>query len=388
MEIKYNDTPIYEATSAITVAAADRESIILTNLDTDAQHIKITFSKALSPSLYLSHYAPKLFVKAVVKYDSEDNIADDIMFGVVNRETTEVYFELKGQDIDRIILYLINNSTSSVTYTNFKAYTSVDVSPTQIVNVLKAPTIRTDIIHAASAFFDATFTQYLETNAKSRSTRNAHPGDIVDCIRIEGMEIGFYEAVLGSETEQFSITTSISGVPHTQYYWYAIIDEDYDDAYEALTTVDPRTVYPNISDSDRNAFKFMVYKPSSENKKLSIEFAYDENHALTPTIIYGAGNQSGKQKGYTYKNSNGFYHIYEQSNGDLIGIVMDENGVHITGWADQHAESIKFYNNGVKLKFTGEEEHKFEYVIENSVLTGILEDDNFLTSITYHDEDL
>jgi len=65
---------------------------------------------------------------------------------------------------------------------------------------------------------------------------------------------------------------------------------------------------------------------------------------------------------------------------------MDEDGVHITGWADQHLESIVFKDNGVKLKFTGEAGHAFEYVFDDSEnLTGLLQDNSFLTQISYEE---
>ena len=100
-------------------------------------------------------------------------------------------------------------------------------------------------------------------------------------------------------------------------------------------------------------------------------------------------NYSVTFEGFTYKNTNGFYHIYQQSDGELVGIVMDEAGVHITGWADQHCENIDFYKNGVKLKFTGEPTHTIEWVYdENSKMTGYIEDSLYLTSLNDYDENL
>lgn len=295
---------------------------------------------------------------------------------------------LQGNDVEKITLEITNNHTSELLeISSISIYESDDVQITTIAKVLKEETISADLVQATSVITEALFTQILETNALSRSVRLASVGSTVDYIRAEGYTMGFYTAVLGSEQEQFKIETEVAGELREYIYWYSQIDGE--DAYKYLTTIDPREKYPDISDSNRDKFAFMVYKPESIAKKLSIEFALDENGNMTPSIILGAGigaenGQAGK--GFIYKNTNGFYHIYCQANGDTIGIVMDEDGVHITGWADQHCESILFKDNGVKLKFVGEDYHNFEYVIdENEVLTGILQDQAYLTSIAYEE---
>lgn len=332
----------------------------------------------------------KASITCIIRYINK-SLKDDRFTVFFNRdieEDTDGYFtnlstlHLQGNDIENIELRITNNSLVPLIIRSMAIYESDDIKVTTIAKVLKEDTISADLIQATSVFTDAIFTQILQTNALSRSVRRASVGDEVDYISAEGYEMGFYAAVLGEEQEQFSITTEIAGRQYEYKYWYSQIEGE--DAYKYLTTIDPRDKFPDISDSNREAFAFMVYKPVSIAKKMSIEFALDELGNLTPSLIFGVGTGNGAGQGYIYKNSNGFYFIYTKENGDNVGFVIDELGVHITGWTDQHCESIVFKDNGVKLKFIGEDTHYFEYVNDASgVLTGIIQDQNYLTSISY-----
>lgn len=390
-DTKWVGSPLYKSIDPIEVSAASSSSTITPTIEeSDCTHLKFIFDYTLNPSLYLSNYAPKLVIKVEVLYKG-DSVENDYFFVVVNRNQKEAVIELKGQDIQNLSFQIINNSSSTLSFSKFEVYESEDVSPTQVGRLFETDAIQAKVIKTSSFFTEGLFVQMLLTNALSRSVRVAHPGDTVDFIKIEGNEIGFYSAVLGEEQEQFTITTTIAGVSTTHTYWYQQIEGEF--AYQPITEIDPKEIHPDISDSDRDAFKYMVYKPESISKKMSIEFAADENGNLTPSVIYGAGTdptgQTNNGKGFTYKNTNGFYHIYQKRSGEVCGIVMDEDGVHITGWADQHCENIDFYKNGVKLKFTGEPTHTIEWVYdENSKMTGYIEDSLYLTSLNDYDENL
>lgn len=385
-EIKWVDTPLYKATEAIEVSAASTSPTIAPTVsESDCTALSLLFDYTLNPSLYLSNYSPKVLIKAEVKYYG-DGIENDYFFVVVNRETKSAVIQLKGQNIQNLSFQIINNSSSTISFSKFEVYESQDISPTQVGRLFETDAIQAKVIKTSSFFTEGLFVQALLTNAMSRSVRVAQPGDVVDYIWIEGNEIGFYTATLGEEQEQFTITTTIAGVPTTHTYWYQQIEGDL--AYQPITEIDPKEFYPNISDSDRDAFKYMVYKPESISKKLSIEFAEDENGNMTPSMVYGAGTDASGStnngKGFTYKNSNGFYHIYQKSNGDICGIVMDEDGVHIYGWADQHCESIMFRDNGVEIKWTGEETEYFEYVFDDADnMTGIIQNSLYMTLLGY-----
>lgn len=392
-QTKFKSTPLWEYLEPITLQPTESTTITLpSTIESAAQALYFT-QDILKNGASEYQYSVKSSIICKISYKNE-NLKNDNFVVLFNRDIEEVdgYFtnatilNLQNNDIDTITITIQNNHTSTpLTIKALHLYESDDIKRTTIAKVLKEETIAADLIMTTSVYTDALFTQILQTNAKSMSARLANPGDTVDYIQAEGITLGFFTAVLSNEVEQFKISTEIAGQPVEYTYWYSQIAGE--DAYKYLTTIDPRDKYPDISDSEREAFAFMVYKPESISKKLSIEFAMDEVGNLVPTIVYGAGTDTlgvGNGQGFTYKNANGFYHIYQQSDGEVVGIVMDESGVHITGWADQHLESIVFKDNGVKLKFTGEEGHNFEYVYDDSgTLTGILQDAAFLTSISY-----
>ena len=390
-EIKFKDKALWVLEEPIALQPEETQTIILpTSVKTAAKALTIT-QKILKNGASEYQFNIKSSINCIIEYKNE-NLKNETFMVMFNRDieedngyfTNTTMLNLQGNDVEKITLEITNNHTSELLeISTISIFESDDVQVTTIAKVLKEETISADLIQATSVFTDAIFTQILETNALSRSVRLANVGDVVDYIQAEGYTMGFYTAVLGSEQEQFKISTEIAGQVKEYVYWYSQIDGE--DAYKYLTTIDPRDKFPDISDSNREKFAFMVYTPKSISKKLSIEFALDELGNMTPSIILGAGigaEDGVAGKGFIYKNTNGFYNIYCQADGGKVGIVMDENGVHITGFADQHCESILFVNNGVELKFAGEETHKVEYVFnENEVITSLIEDQNSQLSI-------
>ena len=393
-EMKFKSFPLWEYTEKIELQPTESTTITVPSTIKSAAKALYFTQGLLKNGASEYQYNIKSTIKCKIKYKSE-KINNDNFTVLFNRDieeesgyfTNSAVLDLQGYDIETITLTITNHHTTELlTIRNLGLYESDDIKVTTIAKVLKEETISADLIMATSVFTDALFTQILQTNTMSRSVKVAKPNDVVDFIQAEGYTLGFYTETLGTEQEQFKIQTTVAGQPVEYIYWYSQIAGE--DAYKYLTTIDPRDKHPDISDSEREKFAFMVYKPISTSKKLSFEFALDENGNLTPTIIYGAGTDpsgtTNNGKGFTYKNTNGFYHIYQQSDGEVVGIVMDEDGVHIIGWADQHLENITFKDNGVKLKFTGEDEHRFEYVYDdNGTLTGLLQDAAFLTTISY-----
>ena len=395
-ETKFKTSPLWEYSKPLSLAPNESQTIALpTDIETAAQALYFT-QEVIKNNASLYQYSVKASINVKICYKNE-SLKNENFTVFFNRDTEESsdsfenksILQLQGNDVESIALTITNpHTTEPLTINNMALYESDDVKITTIAKVLKEETIAADLIQATSVFTDALFTQILQTNAMSRSARLARPGQVVDYISAEGNELGFYSAELGSEQEQFKIITTTAEQQTEHLYWYAIIEGE--DAFKYLTTIDPREKYPEISDSDRDAFRFMVLKPTTISKKMSIEFALDENNNLTPSIILGSGvgseTDSNNGKGFIYKNSNGFYHIYQQADGDRVGIVMDENGVHIEGWADQHCENITFKDNGVKIKFVGEPSHSFEYVYDDAkTLTGIIQDQLYLTSISYEE---
>lgn len=393
-ETKFKTSPLWEYSKPLSLAPNESQTIALpTDIETAVQAFYFT-QNIIKNGASVYQYNVKASINVKISYKNK-GLKNENFAVFFNRDLEEMgssfentaILQLQGNDVESITLTITNtHTTEPLTINNMALYESDDVKITTIAKVLKEETIAADLIQATNVFTDALFTQILQTNARSRSARLARPGQVVDYIQAEGNELGFYSAELGSEQEQFKIITTTAEQETEYLYWYNIIEGE--DAYKYLTTIDPRERYPKISDSDCDKFRFMVLKPKTISKKMSIEFALDENGNLTPSIILGAGTDASgttqNGKGFIYKNSNGFYHIYQQADGGKVGIVMDEAGVHIVGWADQHCESITFKDNGVKVKFVGEPTHSFEYVYDESkTLTGIIQDQLYLTSISY-----
>lgn len=387
------ESPLYKSIEQVTLTPGQEQLISLDGIKSDAKALLVEV-EFLQSSATAYNFKTKGFANLEVVYRNTE-LKKENYFINFNRDQevkTGVFkntciLELKGNDINNIKIKLFNKSSENLTITALSVITSLDVTPIQIANVLKEQTIAADVIQATSTFSDSIFTQLLQTAVMSMTTRNATVGQEVNYIKVEDWTMNFFSATLGNETEQFSITANTAGVQKTNYYWYAIIDGE--DAYKYMTTVDPRDKYPDISDSDRDKFKLMVYKPESLAKKMSIEFAENNEGYTVPTIIYGSGSSleegSSLGKGFTYKDQNGFYHIYHKDDGTgTVGIVMDKDGVHIVGLADQHCEYITFKDNGVKFKFVGEPEQKFEYVIdENNKIKGYIQSGVYLTNVGY-----
>ena len=395
IETKYKSVPLWEQTEEITIEPLQSQTITLPlSIESAAKSFYFT-QNILKNKASEYQYNVKSSINCKIVYKNEKLKNENFMI-LFNRdiEETDGYFEntsildLQGNDIESIELFIKNNSdTDDLTISKMAIYESDDIKVTSIAKVLKEETIAADLIQVTSVFTDALFTQILQTNAMSRSARIAKPGDVVDYFMAEGINLGCYSTTLGNEQEQFKITTTTAGIQTDHYYWYAIIDGE--DAYKYLTTIDPREKYKDISDSDRDAFRYMVLKPTTTSKKFAITFALDENGHMTPTLDFGVGSDptgtTNRGKGQIYKNSNGFYQIYWPSDGgDKVGIAMDDSGLHMYGLADQHTEYVHFRDNAYEAKLVGEDKHVFKYVVdENDAFIGILEDDTYFTSYAY-----
>ena len=350
MEYKFLSTAIYKAETEIEVPAGESTEIIIDYVESDASALKLSCAYTLNPYLYLSNYNPKIQIGAEIQYIAEDT-EDDLIYTCVNRETTESLLELKGKDFNCIILTIYNNSASSIIFSKFEVYQSQDVSPTQIATLFYEDIVAANAIKATTVISEGLITDFLITNALSRSIFKAKAGDIVNYITIENIEIGFYTAVLGSETEQFSLTTTTAGITTKHLYWWQSIEGE--NAYKYPTTIDPRDRIPGISDSDRDAFRLMVYKPDFLAKKGGFEFSYDKSNNLTPALNFGSGDGEGNCVGYIFKDTDGFYQMYKQVTGKEIGIVMDDTGLYLQGVVNRLPEYVDFRKEGYFIKKMG-----------------------------------
>jgi hypothetical protein len=392
-ETKFKSTALWEYTEQITLQPTESTTITVpSTIKTAAKALYFT-QRLLKNGASEYQYNVKSCISCKIIYKSS-KLKKETFMVLFNRDVEEEnglftntsILNLQGNDVDSITINITNHHTTEpLTINHLAFYESDDIQITTIAKVLHEETIAADLIHVTTIMADGVYAQDLETNVKSRDARLAKPGDIVDYIRIVGNEQTFHSDVLGSETEQFKRNIEIAGTLYEYSYWYTAIEGE--NAYKHLTTFSPRERFPEMADSEVEKFKYLVLKPESSSEKLAFKFAEDENGNLTPSVIYGAGTDNlglGNGQGFTYKNSNGFYHIYQKSNGDICGIVMDEDGVHIYGWADQHCESIMFRDNGVEIKWTGEETEYFEYVFDDADnMTGIIQNSLYMTLLGY-----
>lgn len=372
------DKPLLDMNKSIDIVPSASQIYTISEPKSDAKSVRldIFFTSAVQ-----SRYKPKLLakVKVVYRYDEKEQV--ERYYVMLNRdeEVSDTLVKatstltLKGYDIKSIDIEVENRGTEVLHIEKLLLYESRDLSPRQIATVLKEQTIQADIVQATSTFSDTMFTQLLQTAVLSMTTQNAQPGQIVNYIKIEDWTMGFYTAELGEEVEQFSIRTKVAGQEREILYWYAVIEGE--DAYKHITTIDPRAKYPDIREDERGMFKLMVYKPRTLAKKMGIEFVRDSEGNFTPQLVYGAGTstEQGSRlgKGFTYKDSKGFYHEYVKQDGSgTVGVVMDDSGVYLKGVVNE-LEYLEAYDDGFIWKYKSDPQVKAKVVEESNEFKGL-----------------
>lgn len=389
--IKFKEKPLWEHTEQIILQPAETTTLTLpSTIKTAAKSFCFT-QEVVKNGASEYQYNVKSFIKCKIEYKNEKlkNENFSILFNRDTEETDGVFTNssvllLQGNDVSTVTLTITNNHTTEpLTLNNLVIYESDDIQVTTIAKVLKEETIRADMIHATTIIADDILVQELETAIKDRDANSASPGDEVHWKRISGSETLYGIDILGSEKEQLTRSVVIAGREYTYSYWWTSISGE--DAYKYLTTRDPHEFYPEMPDSEREKYKYLVLKPESSSIKKSVSFALDEANNYIPSDIYGAGDGNGCSQGFIYKNTNGFYVMYTQRSGNKVGLVMDDTGVYLQGVVNRLAEYVKWRKDGFILKKTAEEARFFEYIFnESSKLTGILQDEQYLMS--FYDE--
>lgn len=379
-QVAFNeDKPLLFDSISYTLAQDDEKSYLLETPKCDAKALRLDTSFILSDATK-SNYRPKVTAKVVVKYKTE-TIKTDVFFIVINRDSSvsETLYKnssvlnLKGQDIEEIQIEVKNKSTESIEITGFYLYPSKDAGYYQIVDVLKSPVVAADVLQATASFDAATFTQFFRTNVFALSALEGFGvggGGTVNYLVAETWNLSFRTAKLDEvATEQFSVWVDYGGRSEQIFFWYAIIG-DHPDAYKYLTTVDPNEKYPDITPSERDKFKFLVYKKDTDVEKLVIKFNQVASGATVPTIILGAGvsldPQSMLGKGEIYKDETGFYlNYYKQDGTGTNGLVMDDEGVYLRGVVNDF-EYLDAYDDGFIWKYKGDPRTVAEEVLNSN----------------------
>jgi len=272
------------------------------------------------------------------------------------------YVPTRNKEVNKLTMRIVNKSEAPLYIYSVEIFKSKDFSPYQIVDVLKEQVITADVIHTTANFSEAVFTQYLQTNVFSMSALGSLISPQVDYMIAQDWTLDFRTATLSStEKEQFYIDVQYAdGSTKRYYFWYAIIG-DHPDAYKYLTTIDPREKFPSISDEDRDAFRFMVYKKESDVSKLSIQFVqFDDGQGgkvTGPMFILGAGSSEDPNsllgKFVMYKDYTGVHLKYTTQTGKVKEFHMDEYGVYAVGMYNR-IDFIEEYDDMIKLKFIGD----------------------------------
>jgi hypothetical protein len=94
------------------------------------------------------------------------------------------------------------------------------------------------------------------------------------------------------------------------------------------------------------AYPVMVYQYDIENrKKLVAKFEVDpQSGDAIPVMIWGAGDQNDRAKGYIVKDQTGFRLRYQKASGDWVELCLGENGIEGTNAA---LTSLDIYSDGM-----------------------------------------
>jgi len=310
--------------------------------------------------------------------------------GVPNEFNDISEIVLNNAQINNLTITIFNTDVNSITISFFGVFVSMDIAPQQIAEVLKSDVISADVIKATANFSKFQFTDYLQTNVFALSSIEPLVNSTVDYFTGEGNELSFFTAILSDvDTEQFEI--------NGQKFWYAIIGTG-DDAYKYLTTIDPRDKFPDISDIDRDAFRYMVYSKISNLRKLAVRF-YDRDYngsiVSVPTIELGSGPigdvNSTLGKGFIYKDADSLALEYVNNDGDVYRVDIGASGINLTkNGAPTSMNSLffelsdlKFYDNGFVCTYSNNV--KYTHIITEDISGKITSIRRYKTSVIYDD---
>lgn len=278
-------------------------------------------------------------------------------------------------------------------------YNSVDVDINQIIQVVEDTTISADVMMGLTSWVQNLQVDRLETNVMSIS--NLKPFlQKRNFIKAEDWSIQFNESnMLENEFEQLYI--EVADGQQLPIYWTAIGENP--QAYRFVTTTRPDEIYDGITQEQSDAFRFMVHRSDKTATKLSIEFhEYTDNQGNktgVPRIVFGEGttpddttDENGK--GILEKGFDGFKMEYVKTNGDRIGVYLDDSGgrlVGIEGAGGSGAlplKDIKFYNNGFDALY-GNNKETYRYNRDDAgKLVGLTMSNGDVIQISYDNKSI
>lgn len=216
-----------------------------------------------------------------------------------------------------------------------------------IVEVTKETVISAETAHILNAWIKNLYVDYLETNFSAIDPRLTAPSTGTrDYIRVKDLNMDFItQEFCTDEVEELQIPNP-SNLDELINVYYTAIGE-HPDAYKYFTITKPKSIYPELTDEEENAFKVMVRKRGNSGTKMKI--CFDEitlsngTKTIAPVMIWGAGDGTTGNKhpeieteercarGFIYKDQDGLKIQYFKSNtGELREVKLCDEGVVIT----------------------------------------------------------
>ena len=329
----------------------------------------VTYSGSASVS---ANYKPKAFAFVDMKYTGSQLTDNNLILfnkdvelpDTPDKYINNVVVEIKPKEIESISFSVVNKSESPLILEDLKLYKSLDLSPYQIVEVLKQDSIVGDIISSTASFTEATLTQYLRTNVLSMSDlRSLNGGNKVNYVEVQDWEVSFRSSQLSTTSlVQYEIPlVSPEGLISTKPVFHAV-SKGHPLYGQAFTIVNPRDKFPSMTDIEYEKWKLKVWESDVTKEHLAIRFesvvGADGSYEDTPVITLGAGvNPSDitdfRGKLQIYTDYLGGHIKYTDKNGQVSEIRTDETGMRAANLFIKPVKIVR-YNNGSELFFEGD----------------------------------
>ena len=301
--------------------------------------------------------------------------------------TNESVCSVRQALVSELVLTVKNNSGGILLHRNVVLQKSMDISPHQLVEVLNEKVIVGDLISSTASFSEAMFTQYLRTNVLNMSVlRSLNGGNKVNYVTVQDWEMSFRSDQLSTvEQVHYKIPlVSVDGVV-TEIPVFHAVDPSHELYGDAFTTVDPRTKFPNMLDSEWQSWRLMVWKSDTSVEKLAIRFenvpdgrgGFVESPVLTLGEGFNPSNPSDiRGKMQIYVDHLGGHLKFTNSRGKASSIRVNEDGMRGFNF---HTGLVKMeqYTNGCRLFFLDDPDPT-KVIFNQSV-------DGLLTSVVIND---
>lgn len=207
---------------------------------------------------------------------------------MIDEDTEDFFTDLSiDGEIDEILLDYRNLTIHGFTISpNTGSYTSPKIERDVITTVIKENVITADVMMANNAWISNLSVDSLETNFQDISPiypgNKGKTGDFLrNYIRVSEQKSDYIQELRSYNEVEPYVLKDQNG-KNVQIYWSAI--GTHEDAYKFFTTTHPKTIYPDLTDSEVDDYVVKIFKLKGQKlTKLAIEF--DEKGE--PSITFG-----------------------------------------------------------------------------------------------------